>query len=469
MQKSGCFYLKYFAYDRTSVSDSLKVSNEAQWLKIKKFVENKFNSVPTRFSDKGYSGGTVNRPGLQKLLREVKRNYEPRFLIVWRYDRLFRDATNAIEFINLCDKHCITIVSLSEPIPESTSFATKKMFVQLLFINANLQRDVIIENISNGLRYKRSQGKYISSVVPFGYYMKNGQIYQDPEESTVVKRMFQLYLTEKFGYRALAKQLSDEGLTFRGAIFKEHNIWSILNNTLYKGIVKGGSFGPYQGDFQPIIEDTTFDRVQKIRKSRQTIKRNTREYLLREKIMCPYCRRKLGSKIVRNKKAGKEYYYYCCSNRACQGISIRAEEIEQTVAKLLEKFLESKKMYKKLVAALDKEINVRRLKQKSKLSQLSKQRLAVMSQFENGDITLEVMKNRLAEVKNTEEITQQDKLVDKYESRLTYILQLREKPIREIMFERIDVIELDGEKKITKLLLKSLKENLALGEKLNGE
>lgn len=163
--------------------------------------------------------------------------------------------------------------SLSEPIPESTSLATKKMFVQLLFINANLQRDVIIENISNGLRYKRSQGKYISSVVPFGYYLKNGQIYQEPEESIVIKRMFQLYLTEKFGYRALAKQLNDEGLTFRGTIFKEHNIWSILNNTLYKGIVKGGSFGPYQGDFQPIIEGTTFDHVQKIRKSRQTIKK----------------------------------------------------------------------------------------------------------------------------------------------------------------------------------------------------
>lgn len=121
------------------------------------------------------------------------------------------------------------------------------------------------------------------------------------------------------------------------------------------------------------------------------------------------------------------------------------------------------------MAALDREINVRRLKQKSKLSQLSKQRLAVMSQFESSDITLEVMKSRLAEVKNTEEITRQDKLIDKYEYRLTYRLQLREKPIQEIMFEKIEVIELDGEKQITKLLLKSLKENLVLGENLDGE
>ena len=145
-----------YSYDRTSVWDTQKVSNDAQWEIIRSRSLEDTECIPQRFSERGKSGGNDDRPALKKLIIEIRSSYIKRKLYVWRYDRIFRETQKALEFVELCHKHNVEIISISEPLPEgSSSLALKTMFVQLLFINASMQRETIIENIRNGLAYKR--------------------------------------------------------------------------------------------------------------------------------------------------------------------------------------------------------------------------------------------------------------------------------------------------------------------------
>ena len=294
---------------------------------------------PIRYSDKGQSGGSMDRPGIQSLLKAITSSDEPGVLLTWRYDRISRNVNEALEFQNMCQAHNIEVVSISEPLPDGTaSLAMKKMFIQLLYINASMQRETIIENIRSGLSFKRANGKYISSKVPFGYSIKEGNIEQDSTSAKIVEKIFHLYLSGEYGYQQLANQLNEEGISFHGGKFKKHTICMILTNTCYMGHIKGGSFGSYQGDFTPIIAKAVFDKAQEIRQSRQKKKlASQRTYPLRKKLKCPACGRRLSCRWSKSPSGKNLRYYYYCSNRDCEGLTIRAEKIEEETLDLLRK------------------------------------------------------------------------------------------------------------------------------------
>lgn len=305
-----------YSYDRTSVWDTQKVSNDAQWEIIRSRSLEDTECIPQRFSERGKSGGNDDRPALKKLIIEIRSSYIKRKLYVWRYDRIFRETQKALEFVELCHKHNVEIISISEPLPEgSSSLALKTMFVQLLFINASMQRETIIENIRNGLAYKRSNGDYISSAIPFGYRLIEGKIIQNEQEAKAVKRLFELYASDDYGYKRLADKLTEEGYLFNDHPFKVHNIWNILDKSIYYGIVKGGTFGEYKGNFEPIISESEFKKAQAIRESRNVTKVNRREYPLRKKIICPYCGRRLSPTQRWNYSKTKRLHYYHCTKR----------------------------------------------------------------------------------------------------------------------------------------------------------
>ncbi|MFD2386589.1 recombinase family protein [Enterococcus rivorum] len=120
--------MQFYAYDRTSSWDTHKVSNEAQWLKIKTYVQKISGATVMRFSDYGRSGGTIEREGFQALREAITASSEERVLLVWRYDRIARNVAVAIEFMSLCEQHHVHIVSLSEPLPQGagTGIAAQK-------------------------------------------------------------------------------------------------------------------------------------------------------------------------------------------------------------------------------------------------------------------------------------------------------------------------------------------------------
>ncbi|MCC9083446.1 recombinase family protein [Enterococcus faecium] len=115
--------------------------------------------------------------------------------------------------------------------------------MQLLFTFAEQQRNVIIENVRAGLSYKKQQRQYLSSAVPYGYRLVNGKIQQEVHEARIVRYIFQLYLTKKYGYKKLCQRLTQQKLFFRERPFQPYHIYSILKNPLYYGEIKEDLWG----------------------------------------------------------------------------------------------------------------------------------------------------------------------------------------------------------------------------------
>ncbi|OTN88464.1 hypothetical protein A5819_000945 [Enterococcus sp. 7E2_DIV0204] len=452
--------MRIYSYDRTSVFDEKKLSNEAQWTRTCKRALEDYGIEPQRYSDKGLSGGNENREAFQQLKLAIASSDSAGILYVWRYDRLSRDTRVALEFVELCQNHNVEIISIAEPLPSTANnLAAKKMFIQLLFINASMQRETTIENVRNGLAYKRSQNKYISSSVPFGYRLVNGKVIQEPTESKAVKRLFELYCSGEFGYKKLTLALLDEGYYFKDQHFKTHHIQSILNNSLYYGWIKGGTFGGYQGDFDPIIDKNMFDQAQAIRQSRHVKKTDKREYPLRKKIVCPYCQRRLSPKFQNNNTKTKRHYYYHCANRECKGIFINAEQIENVVIDNLRNFLQQKGIFTKVLAEVKQKINQMKKTRQMEKRIVHRNKTAIIEQFEKGELTIEEMKKELGILEKSPSKAQSD-IINNYEAKLQELLLLKEVPIQQIILEEVASIEVNPDKEIQGIYLISIGENI---------
>lgn len=454
--------MRLYSYDRTSVFDAHKVSNSAQFKAVLKKASD-YGLSPIRFSDKGQSGGSMDRPGVQSLLKAITSSDEPGVLLTWRYDRISRNVNEALEFQDTCQAHNIEVVSISEPLPDgTTSLAMKKMFIQLLYINASMQRTMIIDNVRAGIAYKRSKGKYLSSSVPFGYQLEEGNLVQDVVNAKTVKKIFHLYISEKYGYQKIADKLNDEGLSFNGKSFKKHTIRMILTNPCYMGQIKGGSFGRYQGTFETIITPETFEKAQNIRKSHQKKKGdNQRYYPLKQKLQCPVCGWRLSNRWSKSSSGGNTNHYYYCANRDCNGVMIRAEKIEEEVLALLRKLTSQQTIYAAIQRELLSQVRSVNKSQQKQQKNFEAERKVILQKFEEGVITLEEMKAELAFLKreeqpeargynNKEEITKD----------LQQLLKLTKAPIKELFFEQVELVQVNRSKEITGLYLHGIKQNI---------
>lgn len=450
-----------YSYDRTSVWDTHKVSNDAQWEIIRKRSLEDTESIPQRFSDRGKSGGNDDRPALKTMIIEIRSSYIKRKLYVWRYDRIFRETQKALEFVKLCHEHNVEIISISEPLPEeSSSLALKNMFVQLLFINASMQRETIIENIRNGLTYKRSNGDYISSAVPFGYRLTEGKIIQNEQEAEAVKRLFELYASGDYGYKRLADKLTEEGYLFNDHLFKVHNIWNILDKPIYYGTVKGGTFGEYRGNFEPIISESEFKKVQSIRKSRNVKKVNHRRYPLRKKIICPYCGRRLSPMQQWNHSKTKRLHYYHCANRECQGIYVSAVKTEKKVLTILKRFVREDVIYQGIIDEIDSQMKHLIKKDKQKEQKNAQSKREIIKQFEDGVITLDEMKDLLSDFEGSQ--SNQTMRIGNYRTQLDRLLELRGQSIQQFLLDHVEVVTVQNDKKIDGVFLQGLSENICI-------
>lgn len=442
------------SYDRTSKMEPHKVSNEAQFNHCRESSIARHGIEPLRFSDKGISGGTDQRPGFQELQRTITALEEPAFLYVWRYDRIARNVNVALRFLDLCQQHQVEVVSLSEPLPNSTaSHALKKMAVQLLFINADMQRSAISENVTSGMAYRRSKGMYIGSRVAYGYQLDKGKLTLNLVEYENIRKIYDLYLSGEYGYKCIVQYLNEQGKTYRKQPFKIHNVMSILSHEVYTGIIPGGQFGQYKGEFQAIVTKDEFDAVQRIKQSRSSNKKDLEVYLLRKCIECPYCQRNLSPKMQRKGNVIHRYYY--CANVECEGIFINKEQIEQQVVTDVMNFVSSEDSLDQLYAELDRQLMNKKNLQRKAQQQQNRSKKGLVEQLESGEITSVAFKQALSttqtEVQPTLTITREE---------LKQVILAKNRAVLRIIMTQIEKIIIAKTKTIKGIYIRGLSRNL---------
>ena len=122
--------------------------------------------LPDRYDDGGYSGGSMDRPGLQRLLDDVKAD-KIDVVVVYKVDRLSRSLGDFAQMIDLFDKHGVSFVSVTQQFNTTTSMGRLTLNILLSF--AQFEREVTGERIRDKIALSKKKGMWMGGHVPLGY------------------------------------------------------------------------------------------------------------------------------------------------------------------------------------------------------------------------------------------------------------------------------------------------------------
>ena len=280
------------------------------------------------YEDGGWSGSNIERPGIQRLIKDVEQG-KVSYVLVYKLDRLSRSQRDTMFLIeDVINKYDVNFVSLMENL--NTSTPTGKAMIGLLSVFAQLERENILLRTREGMLARVKSGKWpCSAITPYGYtYVpEKDMLVINSEEAEKVRRIFMLFLE---GYTPNRIQTI---LHFPS----NKAIVRILRRKVYLGYIEyGGQI--YKGNHEPIISQEIFDRVEAEleRRNYNTIK-STGTHLLASMVYCGHC----GAKM-RYQKWGKQGYVFTCYSRqtqkdymikdsSCTQIRVRAAEVEKIV------------------------------------------------------------------------------------------------------------------------------------------
>ncbi len=219
-----------------------------------------FAAIRERYDDGGHSGGTLERPALQRLLTDVEAGLID-VIVVYKIDRLSRSLMDFAKLVEIFDRNQVTFVSVTQSFNTTTSMGRLTLNILLSF--AQFEREVIGERIRDKIAASRKRGMWMGGFVPLGYRVENRKLLIEETEAATVRMIFERFVTIGSA-TVLAKTLAAEGVrTRRGKPIDKGFLYKLLNNRVYIGeaVHKGTS---YPGEHEAIVERTLWDKVHAI-------------------------------------------------------------------------------------------------------------------------------------------------------------------------------------------------------------
>lgn len=334
--------------------NSLDAQYEAASAYIKSQAHAGWNLIRSRYDDGGYSGGSTDRPDLQKLLDDV-RSRKIDVVVVYKVDRLTRSLADFAKLVELFDAHGVSFVSVTQQFNTTTSMGRLTLNVLLSF--AQFEREVTSERIRDKIAASKRKGLWVGGNLPLGYEMKNGKIAIVEEEAELVRSIFRCYLElgsvndvlrylKERNIRTKTRRLST-GATRGGIPFGRGTLYYVLSNHFYIGEVKYKN-EVLPGEQPPIMDRALFEAVRKkalAQWSHRTVARNKSEHLLTGLLFDDAGHRMIPTHAT---KAGIRYRYYASTpvlhgeakTSSAGSISrVPAADVEDKVVSALERYL----------------------------------------------------------------------------------------------------------------------------------
>jgi site-specific DNA recombinase len=248
--------------------NSLDAQYDAASAYIKSQAHAGWTSIRSPYDDGGYSGGSTDRPDLQKLLDDIRAR-KLDVIVVYKVDRLTRSLADFAKLVELFDAHNVSFVSVTQQFNTTTSMGRLTLNVLLSF--AQFEREVTSERIRDKIAASKRKGLWVGGTLPLGYQMKDRKIAVVEDEAERVRQIYRRYL-ELGGVNALVRDLRERdirtksrllktGATRGGILFGRGSLFYLLRNHFYIGEVK------YRNEVLPgeqpaILERALFDAVQ---------------------------------------------------------------------------------------------------------------------------------------------------------------------------------------------------------------
>jgi site-specific DNA recombinase len=337
--------------------NSLDAQYDAASAYIKSQAHAGWTLTRSRYDDGGYSGGSTDRPDLQKLLDDI-RSRKIDVIVVYKVDRLTRSLADFAKLVELFDAHGVSFVSVTQQFNTTTSMGRLTLNVLLSF--AQFEREVTSERIRDKIAASKRKGLWVGGTLPIGYEMKDGKIAIVEEEAELVRLIFRRYLElgsvnelvrdlKERNIRTRAKRLAT-GATRGGIPFGRGALYYLLGNHFYIGEVKYKN-AILPGEQPPIMDRALFEAVRQksfAQWSHRTIVRNKSDHLLTGLLFDDAGHRMVPTHAT---KAGVRYRYYVSTpflhgeaKIASAGSVFRvpAADIEDVVVKFLKEYLTAK-------------------------------------------------------------------------------------------------------------------------------
>jgi site-specific DNA recombinase len=216
--------------------------------------------VREHYDDGGISGGTLERPALQRLLSDIEDGLVD-VVVVYKIDRLSRPLMDFSKLVEVFDRNNVTFVSVTQSFNTTTSMGRLTLNILLSF--AQFEREVTSERIRDKIRASRMKGMWMGGSPPYGYKPTDRKLVIDEAQARNVHWIFARFL-EIGSATELAREVARRGIrTPRGNPVSKNFLYRMLNNRAYIGeaVHKGQR---YPGEHHRLVDQKTWDGVHSV-------------------------------------------------------------------------------------------------------------------------------------------------------------------------------------------------------------
>jgi site-specific DNA recombinase len=262
--------------------NSLDAQREACEAYIKSQQHEGWRGLAKRYDDPAFSGGNMNRPALQSLLKDIDAGLVD-VVVVYKIDRLTRSLADFAKLVEAFDAKKISFVAVTQQFNTTTSMGRLTLNVLLSF--AQFERELSSERVRDKVAASRKKGKWMGGSVPLGYDSKDKKLVVNQNEAKTVRMIFGRYLALQ-SFQNLIDELNKNAVVTKtrqikgkmsgGFSFTYGPLTYLLKNRTYLGETgHKGSWFP--GEHEPIVDRATFEQVQTLLKSNSVRRTGRRE------------------------------------------------------------------------------------------------------------------------------------------------------------------------------------------------
>jgi site-specific DNA recombinase len=262
-------------YTRKSTEDGLELeynSLDAQYDACTAYATSQrhegWTVTKDRYDDGGFSGGTLERPGLKRLLADIEAG-KVDIILLYKIDRLTRSLSDFAKIVEILDRKGASFVSITQSFNTTTSMG--RLTLNMLLSFAQFEREVTGERIRDKIYASKRKGIWMGGPVPLGYDVMERKLVVNEQEAVQVRKIMQMYMTAgsvpelvemlaRNGSLTKIQQCKDGG-TRGGCHFKRGNLYHLLSNQIYRGMLvhKGEAF---DGEHEAIVSEELWNQVQ---------------------------------------------------------------------------------------------------------------------------------------------------------------------------------------------------------------
>lgn len=267
--------------------NSLETQRDVCRAYIKCQAHRNWREVSSQYDDGGYSGGTLARPALGCLMRDIEAGRID-VIVIYKIDRLTRSLLDFVRLTEVLEKYGASFVSVTQAFDTSDSMGRLVLNVLLTF--AQFERELASDRVRDKKAAMRKKGLFAGGLPPFGYLVeKGGRLVVDNERAPIVKWLYEHY-PQVTGVETLVTELRRRGCLTRrwraqsgadrgGQPITAAVIRQILRNPIYAGFfVHRGEWIDAQNE--PLITRKAWDLAQATRMKRRITRDPDRDFLV---------------------------------------------------------------------------------------------------------------------------------------------------------------------------------------------